>query len=105
MSENSREELYQHWMHSYEEDTPNEMVFRPATFKFRDRSRGRLSFELKMDGSMVQYPIGPTDQSQASQGNWKLEGNHLVLITDPKSGPERILEIASASPDRLVVRR
>jgi hypothetical protein len=100
----SPKELFQHWVHSHEEDTSAEMVFRPATFKF-PRSRGRLSFELKTDGNMVQHRIGSTDRSEALRGNWKLEGNRLLLITDPNSPPERILEIAVLSHDRLVVRK
>jgi len=37
------------WVHSHEEDSDEEMVFRPAAYEFPP-SRGRRSFELKPDG-------------------------------------------------------
>ncbi|MBI3301430.1 MAG: hypothetical protein HYZ72_05035 [Deltaproteobacteria bacterium] len=59
--------LHQHGVHSHEEDTDAEMVFRPATFNV-PRSRGRTSFELKPDGSLVEGGIGPTNRRQETQG-------------------------------------
>ena len=102
MAENTCAVLCQHWVHSHEEDTATERVFRPATYKFPP-SRGRLSFELKADGGLIRYAIGPTDRSQTSQGMWRLEDHHLVLLSSPSAGPDQVLEIVSASPDRLVV--
>ena len=49
--------LCQHWVHSHEEDTETEMVFRPASHPF-PRSRGRRSFELRPDGTFVEGPSG-----------------------------------------------
>jgi hypothetical protein len=104
MDETIDEALYQNWKHSHEEDTPTQTVFRPTTYNF-PRSRGRFSFELKQDGTASFQAIGATDRSQLSVGGWKLEGDRLLLSSNPAENPDRVLEIISLSPDRLVVSR
>jgi hypothetical protein len=104
MDETAIEALYQHWKHSQEEDTPTETVFRTATYNF-PRSRGRFSFELKQDGTVVFHGAGPSDRPQVATGVWKREGNRLALYTNRAEEPDQVLEIVSLSPDRLVVRR
>ena len=89
--------LYQHWTHSHEEDTDQEMVFRPASYAFPP-ARGRTGFELKPDGSLVEYGIGPTDRRTQSTGKWRLDGDVLKVGT-------RTMKIASLDRDRLVVRK
>jgi hypothetical protein len=79
------------------------MVFRPATFEFPP-SRGRMSFELKPDGSLVEGGIGPTDRPVETQGTWELEDDRLVLRPDPSETP-RLMKIASVDEDRLVIEK
>jgi hypothetical protein len=96
--------LRRRWVHSHEEDTDKEMVFRPATFEFPP-SRGRRSFELKPDGSLVEGRIGPTDRPVETQGSWELEDDdRLVLRPDPSEMP-RFMKIASVDEDRLVIEK
>ena len=97
--------LHQHWVHSHEEDTETEMVFRPATYNF-PRSRGRRSFELRPDGSLIETGIGPTDRPQENQGTWKLEAaDHLILCIQSPSKPDRVMKIASVHKDKLVIQK
>lgn len=97
--------LYQHWVHSHEEDTDTEMVFRPATFNF-PRSRGRKAFELKPDGSLVEIGIAPTDRRQETTGTWKLEDDDtLIFYKGAESEPGRVMHIASAGKERLVIKK
>ncbi len=44
--------LAQHWVHSHEEDTEEEMVFRPASYPFPP-SRGRKSLQLEPGGRLA----------------------------------------------------
>lgn len=104
MSENRRADLCQHWVHSHEEDTYTEKVFRPASYDFPP-SRGRLSFELKEDDRMVRYGIGTTDRTTATGGRWKLEGNRLSLCPDAEGAPAQVFEIVRSGPALLVVRK
>ena len=101
----TRQVLQGRWMHSHEEDTPHEIVFRPASFRFPP-SRGRASFELKPDGTLIERAPGPTDRAQETHGQWDLEGGHrLAFRKAPGGDPHRVLEVVSADAERLVVKR
>jgi hypothetical protein len=99
-----REVLQKHWIHSHEEDTPTEMVFRPADFPFPP-SRGRHGFELKPDGSYVETAIGPTDKPQKAEGRWSLQGDRIEIHNAGARAPTRTLEVTAATPNRLVIRK
>jgi hypothetical protein len=89
------------WVHSHEEDTDDELVYRSASSGYDfPRSRGREALELHPDGSYGGTAPGPTDKPEASgSGNWALEdGNKLVL-------PDRVLEITAAEGDVLRVKK
>jgi len=93
------------WVHSHEEDTDTEMVFRPRGFRFPP-ARGRNSFELKAGGSLVMGGIAPNDQRTTADGVWKLEGdNKLALYSGSNSTPDQVMEIVSADKDRLIVKK
>jgi hypothetical protein len=95
--------LHGHWVHAHEEDTDDEMVFRPATHPFPP-SRGRISFELRPDGAYVERSPGPVDAPVRSTGSWSLQGDRLVLKA-AGDRPGHAWEIATVGDDRLVVRR
>jgi hypothetical protein len=96
--------LQKRWLHSHEEDSDTEMVFRPASFKFPP-ARGRAGFDLKPNNSFVDIGIAPADGPQESKGTWKLHDNQLELFTSSPSRPSRTLEIVSADKNRLIVRK
>jgi hypothetical protein len=97
--------LYQHWVHSHEEDTETERVFRPASFAF-PRSRGRSAMALKSDGSLVETGPGPIDRPQEGQGSWKLaEDNTLSIHETGKKKPKRTMKIVSLDRNRLVLKK
>jgi hypothetical protein len=73
-----RDALYGRWIHSHEEDSDGEMVFRPATHPFPP-SRGRTSFDLRPDGTYIERSPGPMDVPEEYTGRWSLEGDRLVL--------------------------
>ncbi len=97
--------LCQHWMHSHEEDTESEMVFRPANFKFPP-SRGRRGFELRADGVLISTGIGPTDRPLETQGKWKFDNaGRLAFYSASQQEPTRVMEISSVDKDRLVIKK
>ena len=98
-----REWLHQEWVHSHEEDRGAEMVFRPASFKFPP-SRGRRSIDLRKDGTAGHARPGPNDRRQLSSGRWEIDGQALKLFPAAGKTPTEVYRIASASPDRLVLR-
>ncbi len=100
------EALQQHWVHSHEEDTPTERVYRPASYEFPP-ARGRTGFDLRPDGQCVLQGIGPTDAPQATNCTWQLEDDGTLALYVPAGGtPQRgAMKVVSVSPDRLVVQK
>jgi hypothetical protein len=97
--------LQQHWVHSHEEDTDREMVFRPKSFQFPP-SRGRSSFALGSDGTLLEGGPGPGDRGEESAGTWKLEDeDKLVFFRGSQATPMRTLRVKSATKDRLVIHK
>ncbi len=91
------------WTHSHEEDSGEEMVFRPASHAFPP-SRGRLSLELCADDTYAESSPGPVDVPEESQGHWALEGDRLVLEGKGER-PGHAWQIVAAEADRLAVRK
>ena len=106
MSKIERGVLEQHWVHSHEEDTDQEMVFRPASYKFPP-SRGRSSFDLKPDGSLTESGPGPADRSEQKAGRWHLDAKDNLVLSSGSGRDEisRVLKVHSASRNRLVVKK
>ncbi len=99
------EVLLQRWMHSHEEDTASEQIFRPGDYDFPP-SRGRTGFELKADGTLWKISPGPTDRLQAQRGTWKLaQGNVLILSLDLPPGGKQSMTIVAVNKDKLILKK
>jgi hypothetical protein len=98
-----KDALQKHWVHSHEEDSGSEMVFRPASHPLPP-SRGRTSFELRPDGSYVESSPGPADVPEESSGRWSLEGDRLALTAEGDR-PDQAWEVKAVGDDRLALRR
>ena len=91
------------WVHSHEEDTDEELVYRPASHPFPP-SRGRTSFELRPDGTYVELSPGPVDVPVESEGTWSLDGGRL-FVEGVGDRPGEAWEVTSAEGDRLTLRK
>ncbi|MQA99160.1 MAG: hypothetical protein GEU78_02515 [Actinobacteria bacterium] len=97
--------LGRRWVHAHEEDTENNMVFRPDGYALPP-SRGRMSFLLREDGTFTDRAIGPTDRPEEATGTWKLEDDRHVVLSDKDTNVvRRRLDIQSVSDDRLILRK
>jgi hypothetical protein len=105
MSQINREAVAGSWVHSHEEDAPGQAVYRPSTFAFPP-SRGRGGFDLNPDGSATEFGPGAADQTAARAVRWEVGADGQLKIYAPGShAPSRVLKIASAGPDKLVVHK
>ena len=97
--------LFQHWVHSYEEDTKSVIVYRPATHSF-PLSRGRDGFEIQSNGEFTLFGMGPAEHGQKSPGHWERVGDHEIRVTfaDEKMRP-RVLRLLSVTHVVLRVER
>jgi len=91
----ARDLLPRRWVHSHEEDTDDELVFRDASTYSFPPARGRDAFELRPDGSYVETAPGPDDRPAAGPaGTWSLEDDKLWL-------DDRELQIKDVGDDVL----
>jgi hypothetical protein len=96
--------LVNRWLHSQEEDTATELVYRPAGFSF-PAVTGRSGFELQPDGTVIWLGTGTEDAAGAENGIWVLEeGRPPTLIFERPSGTRRSMQIVSVDEEKLVVR-
>jgi hypothetical protein len=92
------------WMHSFEEDHDDVLVYRPPDHDF-PRARGRDGIEFASDGSFVQWAVGRGDARQAIPGRWRTtDADGLLAVSTERDG-DQVLEVVSVAPDRLEVRR
>lgn len=100
----ARKGLTGRWLHSFEEDHGDVLVYRPPEHDF-PRARGRDGIEFSPDGSFVEWAIGRGDAPQAVPGRWTTaDGGGAVEVSTERRGPE-VLEVLSLTSDRLELRR
>jgi hypothetical protein len=104
VAEVDREGLIGRWVHSHEEDTETQRVFRAADHPFPP-SRGREAWELGADGSFVVRRPGPSDEPGETSGSWALDGRELRISEGDADAAERAITVIEVEPGRLVVRR
>lgn len=94
-------ELYQHWVHSHEEDDPKTQtqVYRLSSYNFPP-ARGRESFQLKEDGVAIAHPIAPTDGNLSITRKWKTENGQLIIEDKQRRFTYKII---SVSADKLLL--
>jgi hypothetical protein len=79
------------------------MVFRRPSHGFPP-SRGRMSIDLRPDGTYTESAPGPVDAPVQSSGSWELEGDRLLLgAHDDRAG--HAWKIADVDHDRLTVQK
>lgn len=93
--------LAKRWVHAHEEDSGEQLVFRPAGYPM-GLSRNRDAIEFFGDGTVRREGIAPTDQIAFSEGRWTVEEDgktiHILL-----EGRETLLEIHLLSIDLLII--
>jgi hypothetical protein len=75
------------WLHSYEEDAGDTVVFRPNTYDFPP-SRGRTGFMLEAGGVIKRYEIAPTDGLEE-----QLNKNRVQIRMKPEANPPHSYEV------------
>jgi hypothetical protein len=98
----SKKLLQRRWIHSHEEDTDTDAVYRPADFDF-PASRGRRALEFKAGGAYSETNPGPVDRPVASHGTWKLAKDDVLTVARAADATSRELKVKSLSNDRLVI--
>ena len=97
-------EIFQHWVHSHEEDQKGLEVFRPSCYPFPP-ARGRTGFEIKRNGEFILYQIARGDGSEEVRGHWKTKGKNVIVASfDNREIKELTIEIVSYNKDILKIK-
>jgi hypothetical protein len=96
-----KDALQGHWVHSHEEDSEEETVFRPRSHPLPP-SRGRRALDLRPDGSYEESFPGPVDAPETGAGRWSLDGDRLRLEPDGDR-PSEAWQVVTAG-ERLTLR-
>jgi hypothetical protein len=95
------------WIHSFEEDGNDTMVFRAPPHEF-SRTRGaRYGLDLALDGTAMITGTGTGDRPSSSSGSWTVvpgPGLGLLRITSA-DGKTYEWPIVSLDAERLVLRK
>ncbi|MCC9137933.1 hypothetical protein ACFSKU_21180 [Pontibacter silvestris] len=96
------------WLHSYEEDEGDTLVYRPNSYDFPP-SRGRTGFALEAGGVIKRYDIAPTDGLEEQEGQWELDDkNNMVKVKmqgDSLPPQNFAFEIVSLKDDVLKIKQ
>ena len=95
------------WLHAWEEDTPEMIVYRPADYPFGP-SRGRDGYEFQAGGALVYHGFGPADGPLTSPGAWAWTATDRIHLTvnDPRGAYiDETLRIMSCDANVLQVER
>jgi hypothetical protein len=96
--------LFQRWVHSYEEDTEETQVFRPLSYEFPP-SRGREGFDIRKDGSFTLLGPGRSDRGTAIAGHWVRSRDGIIVVTFEESYLNRKIRIIEVKPQILRIKR
>lgn len=97
-------EIFRRWIHSFEEDNAEIIVYRPEEYDFPPSRRGREGIEFRPDGVFINWEIGPNDAFRGINGHWTMESSGLVRISFEDNVREpRILEILQVNAEILKV--
>lgn len=104
MKKKTKNTLLRQWIHSFEEDSESEKVYRPSDFDFALSRRPREFFQLNQDGSLVTSDNFETDKPTSKNGKWDLDGDD-TLIFYPNENEAQTQKIASIDKNRLVLKK
>jgi len=97
--------LYGRWLHAHEEDSEEEMVFRPADSGLPP-SRGRRGLELNPDGSGADIRPGADDRPETATARWRVEDDDWLVVEGGQGdGARRAMRIVAADGKSIVVRK
>lgn len=95
--------LHGRWLRMPEEDTGDELVYRPASHAFPPR-RWRDGMELRPDGTAALLAPGPADVARSISHKWSLE-NDVLTIESGDPGTALRMHLVDVSSDRLVFKK
>ncbi len=96
---------YQKWLHSYEEDTDNHMIYRPSSYDF-PLGWTRVGMTFKDKGGFILHDITPDESLVKKLGRWKLIDNTKLEVSLSAGNKETLMiEIEKINCKILKIKR
>jgi hypothetical protein len=97
--------LFQHWIHSHEEDFATVVVYRPRSYPLPP-ARGRDGFIIFTDGLFRQLDIAMTDGNRTVEGKWEQIADTMLKVEFPLAHRSpMVYEVLECEVDRLEIRQ
>lgn len=96
-------EIFKLWRHSFEEDTGDAEVYRPADFGF-PLSFGRRGLDIRANGEFVLHALAPADGTVEVVGHWTATAPDRISVR-LEGRPPLTLTVLSVDDEVLRVRR
>ncbi|MDY7089520.1 MAG: hypothetical protein SYR96_30990 [Actinomycetota bacterium] len=96
-------DLFQRWYRSFEEDTDDQVVYRPGDYPFPPSRAPRPSLEFRPGGGFVEYAAGPADRAVPSRGSWEAAEGDGVRVRG--GAGSRTLRIVAHDAQVLRIRK
>jgi hypothetical protein len=91
------------WMHSYEEDTAEKMIFRKDNHPLPP-SRGRVGYSFNSDGSVIKIAPDPVDRLLKIKGKWTIDHVNQIKIQIPGTS-DIVFRVSSLDKDCLIIKK
>ena len=97
------DQLFQHWVRSYEEEQPGSTVqiFRPASSKPFPPSRFRMAYKFARNGSCEAYVLSPDDAHHFDACTFSVAGDGKARIQITQTGSTTSFRLVELSSQRL----
>ncbi len=94
-------EFHQKWIHSYEEDFDEYIVFRNSDFELPP-AKDRVFFEFFLDGTLNYGSIEQNAEKQSKNGSWKkISPNTIEVIVNRQTIK---IQIINLEKDKLIIK-
>ena len=89
-------DLFQHWVHSREEEPPGETVqiFRPSASRKFPPSRFRMAYKFTPNGGCEFYVLSPDDGHHFKPCNWTIVAGETLILQISANGQTTSYRIA-----------
>lgn len=93
--------LYQHWIHSREEDAGPAQTYRPHDFKQFPPSRFRMQYKFQQQGACEVFFLDPADAHHFKPGQWRIDPQNPAVLHITGVGEPQTYKIQELTKDIL----
>jgi hypothetical protein len=101
MNDKMKENLCKNWIHSFEEDTETEKVYRTEDFDFPLSRQPREQITIKGNGKITLADSFESDKPEGKTSRWEAKDEDKLELFDNKNNQIKELKISDLGKDVL----